>query len=238
MVLSRQKNNTVYLSSNLVDQGDQQQTAAVLIEEIGHGIDAYLNRQDSPGDEGEIFARLVEGNLDQLSFPILQAEDDYATRLIEGESLEIEQSSLAGTPEVQLSSQLGDVLLVPGSSTETVKLSFQWTERDAAFNNEIGVFAIDDQGRVDGIDPSDPKYAQTAIGSSTRQIIFAKGRQAGNWNELSFQEGSRLGFYLIQNNSTDVWLNCNPSNQVDGQPIAFFSVNCCIDSLKRKSLML
>jgi Domain of unknown function (DUF4114) len=219
------KNNTIYLSHSLVEQGDQQKTVAVVIEEIGHGIDAYLNQQDLPGDEGEIFAQLVAGDLDQRNYPILLAENDHATRLIDGQWLEIEQSSLAGTPEVQLASQLGDVLLVPGSSNESVKLSFQWTERDAAFNNEIGVFVIDDQGRVDGIDPSDPKYAQAAIGSATRQVIFAKGRQAGDWNELSFQGGSRLGFYLIQNNSTEAWLAINPNNRVDGQPIAFFSVN-------------
>ncbi len=219
------KNNTIYLSHSLVEQGDQQKTVAVVIEEIGHGIDAYLNQQDSPGDEGEIFAQLVAGNLDQRNYPILLAENDHATHLIDGQWLEIEQSSLAGTPEVQLASQLGDVLLVPGNSNESVKLSFQWTERDAAFNNEIGVFVIDDQGRVDGIDPSDPKYAQAAIGSATRQVIFATGRQAGDWNELSFQGGSRLGFYLIQNNSTENWLAINPNNRVDGQPIAFFSVN-------------
>jgi hypothetical protein len=84
------RNNTIYLSHSLVERGDKQKTAAVVIEEIGHGIDAYLNQQDSPGDEGEIFAQLVAGNLDQRNYPILLAENDHATRLIDGQWLEIE----------------------------------------------------------------------------------------------------------------------------------------------------
>jgi large repetitive protein len=219
------KNNTIFLSRNLIERGDSQEITAVLIEEIGHSIDAYVNQKDSSGDEGEIFARLVEGSLNQSDYLKLLAEDDHTIRWIDGQWTEIEQSSLSGNPEVKLAHLLGDVLLVPGSSSEKVNLSFQWTERNAAFNNEIGVFVVDAQGRVNGIDPSSPKYAQTALSSSTRKVIFTTGEGAGNWEDLSFQGGEHLAFYLIQNSSTDVWLRCNPNNQLDSQPVAFFSVN-------------
>jgi hypothetical protein len=53
-------NNTIYLSERflLANQTNAQAIANVLLEEIGHAIDARLNPQDSAGDEGEIFAAL------------------------------------------------------------------------------------------------------------------------------------------------------------------------------------
>jgi hypothetical protein len=52
--------NTIYLSQELLVSSTQQ-ASAVLLEEIGHAIDAYLNLRDSAGDEGAIFSALVRG---------------------------------------------------------------------------------------------------------------------------------------------------------------------------------
>jgi RHS repeat-associated protein len=216
-----QQTNTIYLGQELFDQHPTSLNA-VFLEELGHYFDGRLNTQDSPGDEGEIFAHLVQNQpLSPQQLAVLKQEDDQATRWIEGQQIELEQASLAGTPEIQLASQLGDVLLVPGDNSQSVRLTFQWTERDAAFNNEIGVFVVDAQGRVNGINPSDPNYAQTALSSSTRQVLFSTGNRAGNWRDLSFSGGAYLAFYLIQNSSTEVWLSSNSNNQ----PVAFFSIN-------------
>jgi len=56
----RQKNEIYVNERFLWDKGNQPQVvAAVLIEEIGHFLDAQLNKDDTPGDEGYIFAQLV-----------------------------------------------------------------------------------------------------------------------------------------------------------------------------------
>ncbi len=54
-------NNTIYLSDLFLANATQAQITAVLLEEIGHLIDANINVSDTPGDEGELFARLVLG---------------------------------------------------------------------------------------------------------------------------------------------------------------------------------
>ncbi|BAZ89326.1 hypothetical protein NIES932_08020 [Raphidiopsis curvata NIES-932] len=51
-----QKKNRIYLSSNLISNIEA--INKVIIEEIGHYVDAQINQVDSPGDEGEIFAAL------------------------------------------------------------------------------------------------------------------------------------------------------------------------------------
>ncbi|MCH4902841.1 calcium-binding protein, partial [Cylindrospermopsis raciborskii CHAB3438] len=46
------KENRIYLSSDLI--GNVQTINKVIIEEIGHYVDTYINQVDSHGDEGAI----------------------------------------------------------------------------------------------------------------------------------------------------------------------------------------
>ncbi|MBD2341779.1 DUF4114 domain-containing protein, partial [Calothrix sp. FACHB-156] len=120
---------------------------------------------------------------------------------------------------------VGDTFVVPGKTSEFTKLSFKWTQRDAAFNNEIGVFVIDELGRVNGVAPGEINYAQVALQSATRQVIFSRGQSAGTHKEFTFKAGERLAFYLIQDSTTEQWLASNPQNQVGAGPVAFFSLS-------------
>ncbi|QYO62715.1 hypothetical protein [Leptolyngbya sp. 7M] len=56
--------NTIYLFEDFLSRhiDNPQAVAAVLLEEIGHSLDAQLNSTDTPGDEGAIFAALVQGH--------------------------------------------------------------------------------------------------------------------------------------------------------------------------------
>ncbi|BAU63449.1 hypothetical protein STA3757_08130 [Stanieria sp. NIES-3757] len=90
-------NNTIYLSQefliNNVDNIDA--VAQVLIAEIGHYLDWQINLEDTPGDEGNIFAALVTGKeLDVNQLTLLKTQDDRATVEIAGEKLSIEQTGI------------------------------------------------------------------------------------------------------------------------------------------------
>ncbi|MGD1872994.1 MAG: hypothetical protein ACFB02_08060 [Mastigocoleus sp.] len=106
-----------------------------------------------------------------------------------------------------------DVFTVPGSGGTTT-LYFEWVERDAAFNNEVGVFVVDELGEVGGTIPGEAGYAEAAINDASRQIIFSSGQGVGAQRQLSFEAGDTLGFYLIQNDSTQDWLTSNPENSL------------------------
>src|SRR5438105_3064713 len=80
---------------------------------------------------------------------------------------------------------------VPGA--DQTSLTFTWTIRDAAFNNEIGVYAVqDDAGRLNGLSPSDVGYAQAALQSA--QVVFSSGQGAGAHRDLTFTGGAQLAF--------------------------------------------
>lgn len=95
--------NTIYLSQELVDQnrGNVDDIASVLLEEYGHYLDSQVNPIDSPGDEGAIFADLVQGKaLSQGELAALKAEDDSAIVVLDGEEVRIEQAENVTKGEV------------------------------------------------------------------------------------------------------------------------------------------
>jgi hypothetical protein len=115
-------------------------------------------------------------------------------------------------------------LVVPGQSWQTVLTTFTWVSRDAEYNNELGLFVVDDaSGRIGELSPADPGYAQAALSSLGQQVVFASGQTGGAVTQAELPGASCVAVYLIQNATTERLLQSNPSNQPDGQPHAFFS---------------
>ncbi|WP_242046150.1 MULTISPECIES: LamG-like jellyroll fold domain-containing protein [Calothrix] len=86
----------IYLAADFVSQNAQNLDAivAVLLEETGHYIDAQINVADAAGDEGDIFARLVQGkSISQQELADLRAEDDTATVTLAGQIVGIEMNN-------------------------------------------------------------------------------------------------------------------------------------------------
>jgi hypothetical protein len=82
----------IYLTESLLT-GDPVRLQAVMIEEIGHFLDAQVNTVDTAGDEGELFSDLVRGvSLSSAELGRIQAEDDHAVIVIDGQEVAIEQN--------------------------------------------------------------------------------------------------------------------------------------------------
>jgi hypothetical protein len=88
--------NTIYLSQDFLEQNTDNpfEIAAVLLEEIGHAIDWQLNAVDTPGDEGELFAALVQNSaISSQYLQQLQSEDDAIIASIDGQEIQLEQAN-------------------------------------------------------------------------------------------------------------------------------------------------
>ena len=87
--------NKIYLSASFLNTASSASIINVILEEIGHYVDAQINQVDSAGDEGAIFAELVQGNsLDVATLEVLKAEDDSKIINLEGEAITVEQNGL------------------------------------------------------------------------------------------------------------------------------------------------
>ena len=51
----------IYLNADWLEGASKEQVFAVLTEELGHHLDGLFNALDTPGDEGELFAALLQG---------------------------------------------------------------------------------------------------------------------------------------------------------------------------------
>ena len=87
-------NNKIYLSANFLATSTAEAISAVLLEEIGHFIDAQINQIDTPGDEGEKFSALVRGqNLTTQELDRINTENDWANITVGGEQVAVEQNT-------------------------------------------------------------------------------------------------------------------------------------------------
>ncbi|GCL48869.1 hemolysin-type calcium-binding region protein [Microcystis aeruginosa NIES-3804] len=90
--------NKIYLSASFLNTASSAAIVNVILEEIGHYVDAQINQVDSAGDEGAIFAELVQGNsLDVAILDALRAENDQTTIIVNGEIIQVEQADFTGT---------------------------------------------------------------------------------------------------------------------------------------------
>lgn len=137
------------------------------------------------------------------------------------------QNGTASDPSDQLlfvyAPDYSQAYTVPGAPGTQQVLNFEWTSRQAAYDNEIGVYRVDDlQGRVNGLLPGDAGYAAAALSSSSRQVLFASGTDEGATTSATFAAGDLVAFYMISNDTTGEFLSRNPGNGSRG-PHAFFS---------------
>ena len=86
--------NTIYLSQTLLDEGDVDAIASVFLEEFGHFVDVQLNGAvDSPGDEGDVFSRLVRSeDISATQFQSLKGEDDQGKITLNDQLLVVEKN--------------------------------------------------------------------------------------------------------------------------------------------------
>lgn len=88
--------NTIYLAAEFLNENaaNPEAITSVVLEETGHFIDSQLNEIDSAGDEGAIFAALVEGK--EIGSPELldlKTEDDSGTLSLSNQTIAVEYSS-------------------------------------------------------------------------------------------------------------------------------------------------
>ncbi|NCR11264.1 MAG: calcium-binding protein, partial [Microcystis aeruginosa LG13-11] len=92
--------NKIYLSAYFLNTASSATIVKVILEEIGHYVDAQIHPVDTPGDEGAIFALLVMGEtLSTQELQVLKAEDDTAYVTLNGQQIQIEQQNFTGTNE-------------------------------------------------------------------------------------------------------------------------------------------
>ena len=84
---------TIYISEEFLSKNVTNSEAVkdLVLEELGHYVDEELSESDSRGDEGNIFAELVDNEqISEAELGELKVEDDHTTIVLDGEEISVE----------------------------------------------------------------------------------------------------------------------------------------------------
>ena len=95
--------NKIYLSDSFLNTATVNQIQAILLEEIGHYLDAQINLTDTRGDEGEYFSALVRGvSVSATEINRIQNENDHRTVTLNSQNIAIEEAGITLYETVKL----------------------------------------------------------------------------------------------------------------------------------------
>jgi RHS repeat-associated protein len=228
----------IYLSEELLNPKTANPQAAVnvLLEEMGHYLDSQLNDLDAPGDEGAIFAKLVQNQpFAAGELAALQAENDSAMLTlrergiltINGQEIEVEQASLDLDPGIFQVDSNG-------------KISVDFLADAGAFQSQMAIFSLKGMEDLDlGSASFIQEAARRALSNSNLGRIVIKdaiegakfdgelgeanknsGKYAGI-KTFDFTPGDRLVIMLVPNGTVEEVFK-NP--EVDGNKRPLFSI--------------
>ncbi|NER26898.1 MAG: DUF4347 domain-containing protein [Symploca sp. SIO1C4] len=138
---------------------------------------------------------------------VINSGDIRSSREIDGVEITPDDINTISNDSVFFLNKTPEDYFVLIGSPNQGSLQFTLTGRDTSFVNEVGVFIADDlQGRIDGIAPGDPSYLQATL--ERGQVIFSSLAdnvfpELNSTRQLSFDTETRLGFYLVQDDTTD-----------------------------------
>jgi RHS repeat-associated protein/uncharacterized repeat protein (TIGR01451 family) len=173
---------------------------------LGHGVTENGTQltidisQLAPGTQATIIVRLVN--------------DDGAST----SSVRLGALSILSTPAF--------LYHVPGAPGDTEMVTFKVTATSAEYADELGFNIVDDsRGRINNLLPGQAGFAQAALQSTTREVVFPQGLTAGEQEIFWLPAGTYLMPFLVQNSTTLSALQNNPNDQFGTSPHTFWSAS-------------
>lgn len=138
--------NSAWLEGNPAVQigpADSSAITTVLVEELGHYLDASLNAGgDTAGDEGELFARMLIDGSDPASLAWLSGQNDHATLQIDGQTV---QAELAAFNFVNAYEMVYDL-----NANNSIDVNERWAEKEQNLHYFDGSHALGAVNVIDG----------------------------------------------------------------------------------------
>ncbi|MCC3509987.1 MAG: hypothetical protein JGK29_13010 [Microcoleus sp. PH2017_17_BER_D_A] len=187
--------DTIYLSKEFLTQNAANPAAIadVLLEEIGHSVDARLNVTDSPGDEGAIFGAIVQGKeLSEGELQALKSEDDTATVLLDGHQYLVEKQLSSFPIQGSIGSFYNRYPAIASQLGKATSAEFQFSpakwrqnfQNGAIFHSASGTFSV--RGSLGSYYLKEMRGQDGQLGLPIDEEFHMGG---GNWRQ-SFEKGT------------------------------------------------
>jgi len=203
----------IYINADWAATASADDIAAVLLEEIGHGIDQRLNPGlDSAGDEGELFSDVVRSiQLSDSELAAIESEDDHGLLTVDGTGVAVEFASTTVSSVTIPSSPDGYYTI-----GENVDFTVTFSGNETVFGTPQLTVAVGANNRaasyISGSGTSTLTFRYTIVSgdSDTDGISIAANQLATNGGAIfNGATGATLGFNAVSANANAKVLNVN-----------------------------
>ncbi|MGB0560174.1 MAG: Ig-like domain-containing protein, partial [Spirulinaceae cyanobacterium] len=200
-----QSSNTIYLAREVLLNSTAEDVAALYLEELGHAFDAQLNPADTAGDEGAIFAALVQGQeLNAAQLDHWRAEDDQTLQTINGETIALEHNGPPGITEgyftVETSGQVTVDYLYDGSFAQGEVGLFSLSGMDLS---QLGTLAFTQEALRRALTNTTEGHTVIADTQDGAKIdgINVSGEVYNGPKTVAMTPGDHFGIIITRNNT-------------------------------------
>ena len=183
-----QATNTIYLSQDYLNQNSNNiaSITSLLLEEIGHAVDAKINILDASGDEGAIFSGVVQSKIfEPEQLQQLKDENDTAIIFLDGQLIQIEQaqpiSKSGGVGGLTLPFQLDPLLQGQTEKSITVNYSYEHFSIPDQFEIRYGATPIFSTGGLVSNGKSGSKSFKQVSGNDQLTIKVTAPQSGTAW---------------------------------------------------------
>ncbi|TRV44124.1 MAG: hypothetical protein EWV52_12510 [Microcystis panniformis Mp_MB_F_20051200_S6D] len=225
----------IYLSESFLNTASSESLVNVILEEIGHYVDAQVNPVDSAGDEGELFSGIVQGKVfESEQLKLLKAEDDHAIVSLDGKLVAIEQAQPVSESGGKGGNKLKVFTLDPlpqGTTERNVTLTYQYEH-----------FSIPDQFELRYGKDSLFSTEKPVSGSKAGIVVFkqVQGQDTVNIEVIAPQEGTAWNF-TVSNEAKEITINGLLGDVIEidlGKKAGFITLKSIPSSLEAKGKLI
>jgi hypothetical protein len=202
---------TIYLNSDWlagdpnaqIGPADSASVTSVLVEELGHSLDARLNgNTDTTGDEGQRFADVLLNGFDPRSADPSATDDDHGVLQIDGQSMDVEFAGYTFVNAYQMVYDLDNNGVIEGNRGETAAEKEQSSHNFNA-STPLGQVTINDGSGSQTFSGNDVSATSIVVGGQTYYGWISRPIKSG---------GIVRGFYFW----TDARFTSLAAAQADG----------------------
>ena len=216
-------NNRIYLDASLLAGNQSQTLASVLLEEIGHSVDAQINSVDTVGDEGQLFSALARGEtLTDAQVAAIRGENDAGFITVNGESISVERAIFIVTNTNDSGAgSLRAAIDAANSNSGTDTITFNIATSDLGYNASTGAYTINLLSVLPQISDAVILDGTSQTGFTDHPIIELNGTSAGNVHGLRISAGNSTvkGLAINRFGQSGIYFSTNGNNTVTGNYI-------------------
>lgn len=183
----------------------------------------FLRPNLNPGQQFRIILQNIDGGTLSVEPEVVETvSGEYSLRFTQGVTLTVRQTVAQPPRGIGALQEQGNEVFDLRELSGAVRGNFT-VYREAAFNNTVGFYEIDDtNGTVGGLAPGAVGYALAALENRVSGLDLAVANQGTAGFSADLSGGKVYAPFIVIDGTVEQFLSSNPNNSANGDVVAYF----------------